>query len=462
MFQGDEMLNFSEWYYQQWKPYYEYYQGDDWTDDERAAFLFKKMGPGPKQHIQARIPGDPIPPFFDMIDVLIEGFGVEKYQYRMRQLFKERNQNEKDTAQHYINHMHWLHIRGHPGATLDTVTREVRERVLDGYRNQVVATRVRNALIARGPDPTLDDLAEVTQSVEQDIATRNHKTTVEQQNLNAAPRLTGNPWPGNQRNNQGFQQAWRGSNNGTPRAGLNQPGPTPPGVINSAGGANFNQVPNNYPPGYVAPWGNQYAPLPPPANRQVLVPASSGPPENAEAGPRASTGTGAEASGMPNARPVQNNNNAVRGPAKPPVVGEGRPVCFNCHGVGHFARNCPMKPTAQVNVMGQEPGDDPVANGGPIAINTVSPPVVGTLAELPSTGEVLTPTAESCWKCNGGAHRSRDCPVWAAEKAARYADFTCLQCGVHGHYPDECYYFTWYEQEERPAGVLRLNAQPEN
>ncbi len=462
MFQGDEMLNFSEWYYQQWKPYYEYYNGDEWTDDERAAFLFKKMGPGPKQHIQARIPGDPIPPFFDMIDVLIEGFGVEKYQYRMRQLFKERNQNEKDTAQHYINHMHWLHIRGHPGATLDTVTREVRERVLEGYRNQVVANRVRNALIARGPDPTLDDLAEVTQSVEQDIATRNHKAATEQQNPSTIPRLAGNPWPGNQRNNQGFQQAWRGNNNGAPRAGLNQPSPAPLGMLNSAGGVNPDQAPINYPPGYIAPWGNQYAPLPPPAGRQMLVPTNPGPPGNVDAAPRVPVGTGAEVGGTPNSGPAQSNNNNARGSAKSPAVGEGRPVCFNCHGVGHFARNCPMKPTAQVNVMEREFGNNQMVNVGTATASISSSSAEGIPVQSLPIGGAPTPTAESCWKCGGGTHRPRDCPVWAAEKIARYADFTCLQCGIHGHYPDECYIFAVYEQDEQPAGVLRLNSQPEN
>ena len=121
-----------------------------------------------------------------------------------------------------------------------------------------------------------------------------------------------------------------------------------------------------------------------------------------------------------------------------------------------------MKPTAQVNVMGEELENDPMANGGPTAISTATSSVDGILAESPSTGGVPISTIESCWKCNGGAHLSRDCPVWAAEKAAMYVDFTCSKCGIHGHYPDECYYFTMYEQEERPAGVLRLNAQPEN
>ncbi len=121
-----------------------------------------------------------------------------------------------------------------------------------------------------------------------------------------------------------------------------------------------------------------------------------------------------------------------------------------------------MKPTAQMNVVEEESGNDQVTNGGPITMGTVPSPVNGVLAEPLHTGGTPALTVESCWKCNGGAHLSRDCPVWAAEKAAMYVDFTCLKCGIHGHYPDECYYFTMYEQEERPAGVLRLNAQPEN
>ena len=121
-----------------------------------------------------------------------------------------------------------------------------------------------------------------------------------------------------------------------------------------------------------------------------------------------------------------------------------------------------MKPTAQVNVMQRECGNDPMANGGTAIANISSSSVEGIPVQPLSIGGTPLSTVESCWKCDGGAHRPRDCPVWAAEKVARYADFTCLQCGIHGHYPDECYIFAIYEQDERPAGVLRLNAQPEN
>ncbi len=116
-----------------------------------------------------------------------------------------------------------------------------------------------------------------------------------------------------------------------------------------------------------------------------------------------------------------------------------------------------MKPTAQVNVMDRE-----FVNVGTATASTSSSSVEGIPVQPIPIGEAPTPTAGFCWKCGGGTHRPRDCPVWAAEKIARYADFTCLQCGIHGHYPDECYIFAVYEQDEQPAGVLRLNSQPEN
>ncbi len=121
-----------------------------------------------------------------------------------------------------------------------------------------------------------------------------------------------------------------------------------------------------------------------------------------------------------------------------------------------------MKPTAQVNVVEEGLGNDQAVNSGATAMSFLPFRIDGAPAVPSHTSGVSTSPVEPCWKCNNGSHLSRDCPVWAAEKAAMYVDFTYLKCGIHGHYPNECYYFTMYEQEERPAGVLRLNAQPEN